>query len=212
MADTNDPFQRVPREFETPVPEGAAPPPGPTRRSTPSSAGTPGPVASPYAPGPVASPSAAPDEWAAAAPEWSRRWGTTMARWGVGWAVVLVGGFVIGPPLVRGNALVGLSSDEVYQVAGFVMGVAIVHMALFGWWLDHIVAGVGRWFSLGAHVVGVLLWTGMAQSGQPEPFEASAVPTWLLVGVPIVLVVLWQLAVMGWKDAFRPVLATPPGR
>lgn len=127
-----------------------------------------------------------------------------MGRWGVGWAVVLVVGFIVTPPLVDAFAAFAVESEERYAVVGYVMGAATLHLIFLGWWLDHISARLGGWAVLGLHVGAVFVLFALAEASPTRPPEALLVPGWLQFVVPITLVALWQLVTMRWKDAFPP--------
>jgi len=73
-------------------------------------------------------------------PAWKRSWGTTMGRWGIGVAVAFVTSFALG--MVAG---IGEATPEAGgEVAGALAVGTWMYVLLIPWWLDHIVAGLGK--------------------------------------------------------------------
>ena len=73
-------------------------------------------------------------------PAWKRSWGTTMGRWGIAVGVAFITSFLLG--IVAG---IGEATPEAGgQVAGGLAVGTWMYVLLIPWWLDHIVAPLGK--------------------------------------------------------------------
>jgi hypothetical protein len=194
---TGSPQESYPNANPLPTP-AAAPAPVPVV-PVPVAPAPPAPPLGSAPPGAVA-PASAPPAYAAPPPapiRWKRRWGVTMGRWGV--ALVLMGMMA----LPAGAALAGSFGDygpeDPAYFAGQFFAPFLAYWFFWGWWLDHLLARLGKAGAFGVTLGLGALFSLLATAG----FERMPIPVMLSFAVGIAAVTFLTLGAL-FKDSFEP--------
>ena len=122
-------------------------------------------------------------------PAWKRTWGTTMGRWGIAVGVALVTSFFLG--MVGG---IGEATPEASgQVAGGLAVGTWMYVLLIPWWLDHIVARLGKAGAWAIHG-GVSLLLALLNFAYLSLIERTASPGFNVGVGPWMVLVMWAVA------------------
>lgn len=165
--------------------------PGASRYAAPPSQPLGYPDASQYAspnPSQFGSPYAMP--YAAYAPSaWKRSWGTTMGRWGIGVGVAFITSFLLGMVAEMGEA----TPEAGGQAAGALAVGTWMYVLLIPWWLDHIIARLGKAWVWAIHG-GVSLLLALLNFGYLSAVNGTADPDINLGLGPWMVLVMWAAA------------------
>lgn len=163
------------------------------------------PQYAPAYPVPYGSPYAMP-YGAYAPPAWKRSWRTTMGRWGIGFGVAFITSLTLG--LVAG---IGQGTAEAGgEVAGTLAAGTWMYMLLIPWWLDHIVAGLGKAGAWAIHggVSLLLAFLNFAYlslvAGTPELDTHVGVGSWMVLVMWAVAYGLGMLFADMLRTSYRP--------
>jgi len=139
-------------------------------------------------------------------PQWKRRWGVTMKRWGLAWCVIF--------PLVSFAGYFG--ADHYWPIHGYsetatnmgaeLAGYMLGYLVWFAWWLDHLLARFGARTVLISHAAAAAMLDVIAtgsNSGNAMPW----LPAWYLPVISLVVTPLAYLFAQRVKDSFAPTSA-----
>jgi len=143
-------------------------------------------------------------------PQWKRRWGVTMKRWGLAWCVIF--------PLVSFAGYFG--ADHYWPIHGYsetatnmgaeLAGYMLGYLVWFAWWLDHLLARFGARTVLISHAAAAAMLDVIAtssNSGNAMPW----LPAWYLPAISLVVTPLAYLFAQRVKDSFAPTSTVDAG-
>lgn len=169
--DGNDPFPvRPDRRIRSDKPVDAPPPAGPRFEGAPPVPGIPtGKTVPDMAAYVGQSPGMDMPPGGFVTERFSRTWAVSRKRWGMAWLAFLIVATVFG--LVLGSSYPSpdptIGDGAVPYYLGAFIGFAMVYQVLFGWWLDHVLAGAGWIVSLVVQSV-VCGGMGLMTASDPE--------------------------------------------